>query len=218
VTHAQITTRHGDLSVVIDGPARPSELLVLGHGAGASMTTDYMAFFARALASSNRAVARFNFPYMEAGRKSPGSQAVSEESFADVVEHLRGELSPAKMFLGGKSYGGRIASHVVAAGTQCDGLVFLGYPLHAPGRPDRIRADHFKDVSCPMLFVEGTRDPFCPLETLATVRRKIKTPTDLLVIDDGDHSLKVRKSSGRSTQEAWSEAVAGISEWLADRH
>jgi predicted alpha/beta-hydrolase family hydrolase len=217
LTTARIATKHGDLSVVIDGPARPPELLVLGHGAGASMTSDYMAFFARALASANRAVVRFNFPYMEAGRKSPGSQAVSEEAFADVVAHLRGELSPAKMFLGGKSYGGRIASHVVANGTQCDGIVFLGYPLHAPGRPDRIRADHFKDVSCPMLFVEGTRDPFCPLETLATVRRKIETLTDLLVIDDGDHSLKVRKSSGRSTPEAWSEAVAGISEWLGDR-
>ena len=218
MTHTTVETTRGDLSVAIDGPARPEHLLILGHGAGASMMSDYMVFFARELASSTRAVARFNFPYMEAGRKSPGTQAISEEAFADVVEHLRGELSPAKVFLGGKSYGGRIASHVVATGTECDGLVFLGYPLHAPGRPDRIRDDHFKDVSCPMLFVEGTRDPFCPLDTLAGVRRKITAPTQLLVVDDGDHSLKVRKSSGRSTPEAWAEAVAGISEWLADPH
>lgn len=182
------------------------------------MTSDYMAFFARELASSARAVARFNFPYMQAGRKSPGPQAVSEEAFAEVVEHLRAELSPSKLFLGGKSYGGRIASHIVATGTQCDGLVFLGYPLHAPGRPDRIRDAHLEDVSCPMLFVEGTRDPFCPLDTLADVRRKIKTPTSLVIVDDGDHSLKVPKSSGRSTLEAWSQAVADISEWLADPH
>lgn len=215
MTHTKIATAHGNLSVAIDGPARPRELLVLGHGAGASMTSDYMVFFARELASSSRAVARFNFPYMEAGRKSPGPQTVSEDAFGAVAEHLRDELSPAKLFLGGKSYGGRIASHLAAAGTPCDGLVFLGYPLHAPGRPDRIRDAHFKDVSCPMLFVEGTRDPFCPLDTLAAVRRRITTHTDLLVVDDGDHSLKVRKSSGRSTLEAWSEAVAGIYEWLA---
>lgn len=214
MTRTTIPTSHGDLSAVLDGPAKPKQLLVLGHGAGASMTSDYMAYFAAELATADRTVARFNFPYMEAGRKSPGAQSVSEAAFADVVEHLRAELKPASVFPGGKSYGGRIASHVVAAGTSCNGLVFLGYPLHAPGRPDRVRDEHFADIKCPMLFVEGTRDPFCPLETLERVRTDIAAPTDLLVIDDGDHSLKVRKSSGRSTEEAWSEAIAGIAGWL----
>jgi predicted alpha/beta-hydrolase family hydrolase len=181
------------------------------------MDSDFMDFFADALASRHRAVARFNFPYMEAGRKSPGAQSASEDAFAEVIEHLRTEMSPEAVILGGKSYGGRIASHVAARGTPCDGLVFLGYPLHAPGRGDQIRDAHLRDIACPMLFVEGTRDPFCPLETLEKVRRKIKTRTDLVVVEGGDHSLKVRASSGRSTRDAWTEAIAGISEWLDRR-
>lgn len=173
-----------------------------------------MEYFAHELVAPERAVARFNFPYMEQGRKTPGSPNVSEETFVEVVDHLRTELSPERAFIGGKSYGGRMASHIAAKGTQVDGLVFLGYPLHAPGRPENIRDAHLRDIAAPMLFVEGTRDPFCPLNTLRKVLAKLEARTEVLVVDDGDHSLKVRKSSGRSTQEAWSAAVLGISEWL----
>jgi hypothetical protein len=173
-----------------------------------------MEFFARELAGSQRSVARFNFAYMEQGRKTPGPPKVSEQTYREVLEHLASELSPTQLFIGGKSYGGRMASHVAAQGTEVDGLVFLGYPLHAPGRPDAIRDAHLKDISARMLFVEGTRDPFCPLATLEKSLAGLDAPTDVLVVEDGDHSLKVRKSSGRSTQDAWLEAAAGISEWL----
>lgn len=110
--------------------------------------------------------------------------------------------------------GGRIASHIVADGTQADGLVYLGYPLHPPGRPERIRDAHLGDIKTPQLFVEGTRDPFCPLETLAEVIGKRRLKADVVVIDDGDHSLKVRKSSGRSTEQAWDEAIGAIETWI----
>ena len=92
--------------------------------------------------------------------------------------------------------------------------MLLGYPLHPPGRPEKIRDAHLYEIEVPMLFVEGTRDPFCPLETLAGVRERLPT-SELFVVDDGDHSLKVRKSSGRSTKEAWSEAVDVIVEWMS---
>lgn len=111
--------------------------------------------------------------------------------------------------------GGRIASHVSANGIDVDGLVFFGYPLHPPGRPERLRDEHLYKVDAPMLFVEGTRDPFCPLATLESVRGKIGARTDLVVIDDGDHSFKVRKSSGRTTQDAWTELVDKSAEWIA---
>ena len=187
---------------------------MLAHGAGAPLDSDFMDFFAGALSTDSRAVARFNFAYIEQGRRSPGSPKASEETYAAVLHHLRKELSPTRLFVGGKSYGGRMASHLAAHGAELDGLVFLGYPLHAPGRPENIRDEHLKDITVPMLFVEGTRDPFCPLPTLEKVRKKLPR-TDLIVVEDGDHSLQVRKASGRSTKEAWAAAAAQISEWLA---
>ena len=191
-----------------DGPTT----IVLGHGAGASLTSDYMAFFAVELARRGHRVVRFNFPYMEAGRKAPDRQPVLIETFRAVVDGVAS--GAGKMIVGGKSMGGRIASHAVAEGMAADGLVFLGYPLHPPGRPERIRDAHLHDIKAPILFVEGTRDPFCPLETLEKVRAGIGTDTEVLVIDDGDHSLKVRKSSGRDTAAAWAEAADGIDAWI----
>jgi predicted alpha/beta-hydrolase family hydrolase len=112
--------------------------------------------------------------------------------------------------------GGRIASHVVAEGYDVDALVFFGYPLHPPGRPERIRDEHLYQVKPPMLFVEGTRDPFCPLNTLEKVRKKLPGHSDVVVIDDGDHSFKVRKGSGRMTTDAWTEVVERAAGWIAE--
>ena len=207
-------TRAGDTSILVDGSAHADQLLVLGHGAGAGMESDFMMFFATHLASDELAVARFNFRYMAAGRRTPDRQPVSEGTFREVVDHLRSDLRPKRIYLGGKSYGGRIASHIVAQGAAADALLFLGYPLHPPGRPDRMRDAHLRDIRCPLLFVEGTRDPFCPLETLDAVRKKLAAPTEVLVVKDGDHSLKVRKTSGRTTTDAWADAASGIARWL----
>jgi predicted alpha/beta-hydrolase family hydrolase len=139
---------------------------------------------------------------------------VLEEKYSAVVDHVRETLNPATLVLGGKSMGGRIASHIVASGTEADGLVFLGYPLHPPGKPDRMRDAHLYDITAPMLFVEGTRDPFCPLETLERVRARMTATTELFVVADGDHSLKVRKSPGRSTRTAWEAAVEAVAHWM----
>ena len=214
MTRSTFASSAGDITVVVDGASEPGQLLILAHGAGAGLDSDFMDFFARELSGPERAVARFNFAYMEQGRKTPGPPRVAEETYVEVLDHLKAELAPDQVFIGGKSYGGRMASHIAAKGAEVDGLVFLGYPLHAPGRPENIRDAHLYDISARMLFVEGTRDPFCPLETLRTVLAKLDAPTELLVVEDGDHSLKVRKSSGRSTPEAWREAALEISEWL----
>ncbi len=216
MTRSLVATPAGDVSLSLEGPDRPQQLVVLGHGAGAPMDSDFMSFFAGALVTEKRAVARFNFPYMEAGRRSPGPQQTSEAAFEAVTRHLAGELSPRSLILGGKSYGGRIASHVVAQGLSAHGLVFLGYPLHPPGKPERIRDAHLAQVTCPMLFVEGTRDPFCPLATLNDVRARLSAETAVVVVDGGDHSFKVPKNSGRSTREAWEQTAADIERWLDD--
>lgn len=203
------------MSVVIEGEG--STLLVLGHGAGASMDSKFMAFVSDRIATGGVAVARFNFRYMEGGRRSPDRASVLEETFRAVVDGLRERSAPDRLYLGGKSMGGRIASQIVAAGCMADGLVFLGYPLHPPGKPEKLRDAHLHDISVPMLFVEGTRDPFCPLRTLERVLANLDAPADLVVIEGGDHSLKVPKSSGRTTEEALTEAAAAVTNWIISR-
>jgi uncharacterized protein len=208
-----IDTPAGVVSSIVNGPDEATATIVLAPGAGADMRAEFMEVFAAGLGARALRVVRFNFAYAEQGRKSPDRQPVLEETYRAIVDHVRTAISPDKLVLGGKSMGGRIASHIVASGTEVDGLVFLGYPLHPPGRPERIRDAHLYELKTPMLFVEGTRDPFCPLETLEAVRAKITAPTDLFVVEDGDHSLKVRKSSGRSTAEAWQEAIDAVAGW-----
>lgn len=209
-------TSAGEVSAHLDGDA--SEwLLLLAHGAGAGMDHPFMRSVADGLAKSGVGVVRFNFAYTELGRKAPDRQVVLERTFAEVAAGARDLLSPGKLFLGGKSMGGRIASHLAAAGEPCEGLVFLGYPLHPPGRPERMRDAHLYEIRVPMLFVEGTRDPFCPLDRLASVLEKIDASHDLVVIADGDHSFKVRKSSGRSSSDALDELVAAVAAWIKAR-
>jgi predicted alpha/beta-hydrolase family hydrolase len=210
-----IRTSAGELPVHLDGAKRASTLLVLGHGAGAGSKHEFMERFATGLAGDSLRMCRFDFPYMAAGRKTPDRQPVLENAFRDVADVVRADHD--RCILGGKSLGGRIASLVVASGYAADALLFLGYPLHPPGRPDRIRDAHLHEISAPMLFVEGTRDPFCPLDTLERVRSGLDAPTDVAVVEDGDHSLKVRKSSGRDTTTAWTEVIEEIKKWLNAR-
>ena len=201
----------GPVSAVVEGDAGAALTVVLGHGAGAPMDSPFMAHMAGRLAERYRAC-RFNFPYMERGRKTPDRAEVLEDAFEVVVAAVRGD---GRVVVGGKSMGGRIASQAVARGMAADGIVFFGYPLHPPGRPDRMRDEHLHAITIPMLFIEGTRDPFCPLETLAAVRKRLSAPNDLTVIEGGDHSYKVRKSSGRSTEQAWDEGADAAIEWLS---
>lgn len=208
----KLATPAGDVSVTFDGPADAGVLVILAHGAGAGMHSDFMVFMADAIGSQGFRVCRFNFVYTELGKKAPDRPNVLEDTFKAVVEGVRSGHD--KVVIGGKSLGGRIASMIAAQGASVDGLVFLGYPLQPPGRPERIRKAHLPDIKVPMLFVEGTRDPFCPLATLEEVRGELTAPNEVAVIDDGDHSFKVRKSSGRSTEDAWTEAATAVTGWL----
>lgn len=208
----RIKVAKGEVSVAFDGPEGAAVLLVLAPGAGAPMDSGFMVETASAIAAEGIRVCRFNFPYQELGRKGPDRQDVLEGTYRAVVTALRPQTET--LVIGGKSLGGRIASMVAAAGADVNGLVFLGYPLHPPGKPERIRKAHLPSIRVPMLFVEGTRDPFCPLDTLENVRQELTAPNEVVVIDDGDHSFKVRKSSGRTTEEAWAEAADAVARWL----
>ncbi|MFN2593846.1 MAG: alpha/beta family hydrolase, partial [Actinomycetota bacterium] len=134
----------GHIPVDVTGdPNGARATLVLGNGAGASLDSDFMSFFAQRLGGSGMAVVRFDFLYQDAGRKVPDKQPVLERTYAALVDHLSSNLEMKRLVIGGKSMGGRIASHV-AIEHHVDGLVLLGYPLHPPGRPDRMRDAHLK--------------------------------------------------------------------------
>jgi predicted alpha/beta-hydrolase family hydrolase len=175
-------------------PSDPPATLVVAHGAGAGMDHPFMVGFTRAMNDEGIATLRFNFPYIENGRRAPDPESRLSETwlmaFAAASDRSRGE----PVWAGGKSLGGRIASMVVADGMPAAGLVFLGYPLHPPGKPERIRDEHMYRIAVPMLFLEGTRDPFASTDLLARVIAKLGERATLIPIEGGDHSFNVRGS------------------------
>jgi predicted alpha/beta-hydrolase family hydrolase len=199
----------GRIALVSDGDESSDALVVLAHGAGAAMNSEFMAVVSSGLASEGLRVWRFNFPYAQAGRKAPDKQATLEATWTEVARLAEVEAPGRAVILGGKSMGGRVASQVVAAG-----LLFLGYPLHPPGKPQQLRFDHLRSISVRMLFVAGTRDPFCPLSTLREAIEQIPAPVALEVIEGGDHSFKVPKSSGRTTAETWACIPSLVAVWV----
>jgi len=193
-------------------PAAP--LLVLGHGAGAGQTHPWMTRVATGLAERGVTVVTFNFPYIDAKRRVPDPAPKLEEAFAaawqEAVANARG-----KLFAGGKSMGGRIASQAAARRLlepSPAGLVFFGYPLHPPGKPAQRRDRHLADAGAPMLFLHGERDPFgTPDEMRGLVARV--PGARLEIIDDGDHSLVRPKRAdprGASIDHALDIAAAWI--------
>lgn len=190
--------------------------LVLAHGAGSDMESPFISHLHEALAERGMLTVKFNFPYKERGAKAPDRAPVLEDTWRAVIESVRGDetLAPRALFLGGKSMGGRIASQVVAQGQGAAGLVFLGYPLHPSGRPDRLRTAHLPAIGCPMLFIEGTRDPLCNLDLLQTALRSVAAPVQLHVIDGADHSFRVLKRLGRSEADVETEIVGTVADWV----
>jgi predicted alpha/beta-hydrolase family hydrolase len=190
--------------------------LVLAHGAGAGQTSRFMVEAATALAARGIAVATFDFPYVQAGRKVPDKAPVLEAAWRAAIDEARATSGWADLplFIGGKSMGGRIASHLAAQGVEgVSGAVFLGYPLHPPGRPEQRRDRHLPAIALPMLFVQGTRDQFGTAQDIAQLLPQLQKRAELFAVADGDHSFKVRaKIAGRSQQAA----LDGIFDAVAD--
>ena len=216
------------VSVVIAEPpdyrAGETDVIVLAHGAGADMNHPFMTFFHENLARAGWLSVKFNFPYKELGRKAPDPAPRLEDAFERVLDHVRESVRPApgRLFAGGKSMGGRIAANVAAkeaaAGEQSlAGLVFLGYPLHAPKRHDRLRADNLLRITAPMLFVQGTNDPFCRLDLLDEVLKRVQAPARTHLIEGGNHDFRVPKRLGREPEAVWREVVEAIGRWRTDQ-
>jgi uncharacterized protein len=192
-------------------------ILVLGHGAGGTRRTPALVRLAESLAASGRRVLLYNFPYADAGRSGPDPPARLESVARAVGEYARSALGAPRLVHGGRSMGGRIASQVVAAGAPADGLVFLGYPLHPPGRPQQLRDRHLYGLAVPMLFVQGTRDAFATPDLLRATLERLGDRATYHPVEGGDHSFAVLKRSGRTATAVEAEVERAILDWLA-RH
>jgi predicted alpha/beta-hydrolase family hydrolase len=202
------------------GPHGAAWRLVLAHGAGAPMDSPFMEGMACRLAERGIAVSRFEFPYMaarrETGRKKPPDRPpVLLDSWRAAVEGVRRNHPKARLAIGGKSMGGRVATLLAAEGETAGGIkavVTLGYPFHPPGKPDRLRVDHFSTLTVPTLMIQGTRDPFGRADEVATY--VLPSRASVHWVEDGDHDLKPRKASGRTHAEALDESADAVAAFL----
>ena len=198
-------------------PARPLATLILAHGAGASQSSTFMVDFAQGLARRGCHTVTFNFPYMEQGRRLPDRAPALEACFRDVIATIRAraDLAAGSLVIGGKSMGGRIASHLGSQGVaQLAGVVALGYPLHPPGRPDRPRAAHLARIRQPMLVVQGSRDAFGTPEELRPALAPLGATATLHIVEGGDHSFKVPKRGPIGQQEVFEQVQDEIARWI----
>lgn len=209
------TESSGEVTAVVDRPEDPWALLVLAHGAGAGMRHGFMEALTARLVGRGLAVFRFNFPYAEQGKKRPDHAPKLRKTIRSAVALARTEAAGLPLLAGGKSMGGRMTSHVAAEGDidEVRGLVFFGFPLHAPGKPGTERAAHLADVSQPMLFLQGPRDTLARLELITEVVEPLKPRATLHVVEGADHGFHVLKRSGRTDEEAMDELAEETARW-----
>jgi predicted alpha/beta-hydrolase family hydrolase len=220
-----ITATDG-VTAIVYPPARKGKLpvsIALAHGAGGNQSSPFMVRMATDLAARGIGCLTFNFLYTERGRRIPDRNDALELCYRKVIEAFHDgkfrSLGEGKLVIGGKSMGGRIASQVAAghdANIDADiaGLVFLGYPLHPPGQPEKLRDAHLPAIKTPMLFVQGARDAFGTPEELRPVIKRIKAPVELCAIEGADHSLKVPKKATHSQAEIDTLVLDTIEAWV----
>ncbi len=207
---ANIRIAVGD-STVSGAFARPTDAfatLVIAPGAGAGFDHPFLVGFADALNDKGVATLRFNFPYREAGRRFPDRPPVALATWRAAMDAAIAHSEGQPVWVGGKSFGGRMASMAVADGMPAAGLIFLGYPLHPPGKPEALRDEHLYGIDVPMLFLQGARDPFATGNLLDTVVEKIGASATLEWMADADHSFDIKGAKRKSADVGASLAPA----------
>ena len=207
--------RAGEVSGILLRAPESRRLLVLAHGAGAGMRHPFMEEVALRLAEHHTSTLRYDFPYMEAGRRLPDRREVLLETVKAAVQAGRAAAPRLPLLAGGKSMGGRMTSEAAAAGLLpgVRGLVFLGFPLHPARRPSRERADHLAEVEVPMLFIQGTRDALAGLDLLEPVLRALGPLAHLHLVEGGDHSFRLPRRSGRTDGEVRDGVARTVAGW-----
>ncbi len=209
------------ISAIVTVPQRYSagegEGVILAHGAGNDMNHPLLGAISLGLVEAGYLTLRFNFLYREKGRKRPDRQDVLMTTWQCAYQFLRDHQAyrPKRILVAGKSMGGRVASQMVAEGLlPVSRLIFLGYPLHPPGKKDNLRDSHFSQISIPMLFFAGTQDSLCDVAVLESVLKRLSAHWQLEVIEGGDHSFRLPKSADRTQDDVYQEILQKTLEWL----
>ncbi|HEY6201258.1 MAG TPA: alpha/beta family hydrolase [Candidatus Binatia bacterium] len=210
-----VNDKAGDVSALLLRPANARAIYIFAHGAGAGMTHRFMEAASEKLAARGVATLRYQFPYTEKGIKRPDSEATLTAAVRAAVAAAEKHAGDLPRCAGGKSMGGRMTSLAAAreplAGVR--GLIFFGFPLHAAGKPSAERAKHLENVGAPLLFLQGSRDSLADLKLLKPLAARLKR-AELFVVEGGDHSFHMLKSSGRSDEEVLEEAAAKAAGWI----
>lgn len=208
------------LSARLETPSAPQRhsVLLLAHGAGVDIDHPWMALASSALAAQGFHVMRFRYPYMElaarAGRRRPPDAApILEDAHVDALETLRRRFPERRWILAGKSLGARISTHIAAKGAHAHGLVLLGYPLHPPGRPEKLRCEHFPTLVQPALFVHGDRDEFGTLDELRSAIGRYSGQAELSPVGGGDHSFE--GPGRRDLRAVLADVAQRVADWEA---
>ena len=206
-------------ALIYGAESRVGASLILAHGAGAGQRSPFMVAFAQSLAANGIDIVTFNFLYIEQQRRVPDRRPALEACYSAVVADVRGQVLRERdlLFIGGKSMGGRIATHLAAADRNLPlaGLVLLGYPLHPPGRPGELRDAHLPEVRRPMLIVQGSRDTFgTPAEFEPLLKRLTPAPT-MHVVEGGDHSFKIARVGKSGQDSVYRDVQRTIADWIA---
>jgi uncharacterized protein len=205
------------VSGLLQTPARPRACYVLAHGAGAGMAHPFMAAVAAELADRDVATLRYQFPYMEQGKRRPDPAALAQTTVRAAVGQATRLLPNVPLFAGGKSFGGRMTSQAQAdAPLGVRGLAFLGFPLHPAGRPSRERGRHLFDIEIPMLFLQGTRDALATLSELEPLCQALGGRAALRLYHDADHSFHIPARTGRKDAEIRSEMLDALAAWIGE--
>jgi uncharacterized protein len=206
---------NGEVSALLQLPSNARWLLVLAHGAGAGMTHPFMEKLAAQLAAAGIATLRYQFPYMEQRRRVPDRPNVLTAAVVAAVHAAATAAPKLPLLAGGKSMGGRMTSQAAAQHPleKVAGLVFFGFPLHPPNRPDTKRADHLAKVTAPMLFLQGTRDNLADLTLLKPICAKLGSLATLHIIDHADHSFHMPKTAGKTDADVLGELAGTTASW-----
>ena len=191
--------------------------VILAHGAANDLAHPLLVSVAHGLAEAGYLVLRFNFLYRERGRRTVDQQEVLVRTWQSVYGFLcdHPRYRPNTVVAGGKSLGGRVASQIAAEGLlPVEGMIFLGYPLHPPGKKEKLRDAHLYRINIPMLFFAGTRDSLCDLALLRSVLERLAVPWELETIEGGDHSFRVPKSAGVTEKQIHQKITDKASRWL----
>lgn len=212
-----ITVGDRQVSALLTPAQKPLAIMALAHGAGAGMTHSFMGNLAEALKRAGVSTLRFQFPYMEDGRKRPDRPPLAIQTVAAAARAAHEIAGGLPVFLGGKSFGGRMATTALADGLAPDarGVVLFGFPLHPSGEPATKRGDHLARVAVPMLFLQGTRDDLAELPLMRDVTNKLPLAR-LHVVEGADHGFDVLKKSGRSADDVLTELASAVRAFIRE--